>query len=331
MAFLAGEAHKRGLKLGLYAAAGNLTCRNFPGSEGHEALDAATFASWGADFAKLDACHDAPLWGPQYTAWSRALNASERPIVFSCSWPTYYDVCIAQGKSDCGPNPWLSAIVEICNMWRYGDDLQPTWSRPGELGGSGIKDIIEFAAAAHMSRRAPIGPGQFNDADFLVVGCPTDGPCEGGYLPGPPTSDVEQRTQMSMWAIIASPLIIGSDIRGISKTAMDTLSNKDAIAISQDPAGIQGHRVVNNSDGTQVWVRPLTPAHGEAKAVAVALLNAGDAGVVTISVTPSQLGFPAGTDVLVLDVWAGSSSQTHLISSEVGAHATTLLRVSTVS
>ena len=91
MAWLADQAHGRGLKLGLYAAASKFTCRNFPGSQSHEEVDAKTFMDWGADFVKLDSCggflpNGTESWGSQYGRWAAALNASGRQAVFSCSW-----------------------------------------------------------------------------------------------------------------------------------------------------------------------------------------------------------------------------------------------------
>ena len=96
--------------------------------------------------------------------------------------------------------------------------------------------------------RAETGPGAFNDPDFLVVGCPTDRPCEpfsgaGGGPPhsGPPLSAIEQRAQFSMWCVWGAPLIIGSDVRHLDPWALGTLSNKAAIAINQAQHSIAYH------------------------------------------------------------------------------------------
>lgn len=339
MTYLADQAHSRGLQLGLYAAAGKLTCRDFPGSEGFEQLDADTFVSWGVDGVKLDACDDTALWGPQYTKWSQALNTSGKAMFFSCSWPAYFQECIVGNTSSCGESPW-PYIASICNMWRYGDDLQPTWTRGRNThtGGSGLSDIIEWAAADDFAHKAPIGPGAYNDPDFLIVGCPPDSPCEPGYSPGPPINDVEQRTQFSMWSILAAPMILGSDIRYLSSYALETVSNADVIAVSQDPAGHQGLRIVNGTDGGQVWVRNLTAATSEQRAVAVAMFNSGDAATLTMSVTAQQLGFVAGAQLTVKDLWSktvetvgGDDSAASPISRAVATHATAMLRVSSAT
>jgi alpha-galactosidase len=273
MAWLADQAHERGFKLGLYAAASLKTCRKYPGSQGYEAVDAETFAGFGADFVKLDSCGNWALasgpesWAHQYGKWSRALNATGRQIVFSCSWALYYDVCVEhQGAETCGVVPWKGGkgkagdkhdddIRDICHMWRYGADLHPVWAHPEPNpggGGGGVGDIIRFASSSWAADYRTIsGRGAVNDPDFLAVGCPTGGPCApfSHAASGSPShntdavlradaglSDVEQRTQMSLWCILAAPLIIGSDVRRLSATALATLSNKLAIAINQDPA-----------------------------------------------------------------------------------------------
>jgi hypothetical protein len=100
MKWLAEQAHSRGLKLGLYEAASIETCRQFPGSQTHEEIDALTLAEFGADFVKLDSCGGdlggvgPEAWQSQYYRWSQALHKANPNIVFSCSWPVYYDICV---------------------------------------------------------------------------------------------------------------------------------------------------------------------------------------------------------------------------------------------
>jgi hypothetical protein len=249
MSWLADQAHTRSLKLGLYAAASPQTCRQFPGSQGYEAVDAQSFADWGADFAKLDSCgptspaNGTESWYNQYGKWSDAMNATGRQMVFSCSWAVYFTSCAAryppgEWVEQCGPVPWDNHYIsDKCHMCkfrallsllstpdrvsdhactgRYGEDLAPVWSKPARArrgepvgppllsgeGGSGVGDIIEFASGIFSYNwRSVTGPGAFSDPDFLVVGCPTDRPCEGWSQTGQtPLTDIEQRTQFSMW------------------------------------------------------------------------------------------------------------------------------------
>jgi|EP01049_Picozoa_sp_SAG25_P005957 hypothetical protein len=135
MSWLAGQAHVRKLKLGLYAAASPETCRQFPGSQGYEQVDAQTFAAWGADFAKLDSCgptspaNGTESWYNQYGKWSDAMNATGRQMVFSCSWAVYFTMCAAkyppgEWEERCGPIPWDNHYIadkcHMCKIFRAG-------------------------------------------------------------------------------------------------------------------------------------------------------------------------------------------------------------------
>ena len=363
MAWLAAQAHSRGLKLGLYEAASLETCRQYPGSQGHEELDAATLAGFGADFVKLDSCGGDlgakmknESWPNQYLRWSKALNASGRQIVFSCSWAVYYDVCLMKHGNDvatCATAPYdqstESYIADICHMWRYDDDLFPTWSDVSAdgRGGGGVGDIIKKMGGVGWPTsggdggqnftaryREATGPGAFNDPDFVVVGCPTDKPCEG-FSPNDkiPLSDAEQRTQMSIWCMVQAPLIVGSDVRSLSPTALATLSNTDAIAINQDTS----HRPVvlpspsdTVGDGAfpaLVWTRVLADG-----SVALSITNMNDdGGALAAAVAPEALGLDPTRGATAKDVWAGTSSALAAgapVAASVGVHETALFIVS---
>ena len=122
------------------------------------------------------------------------MNATGRPMVFSCSWAVYFTICASKHppslwESQCGAVPWRDGLIgDVCHMWRYGEDLRPQWTDgkegPGRwsngAGGSGVGDVLSFASSFWASawRGAAGSPGRVLDPDFLVVGCPTDGPCE---------------------------------------------------------------------------------------------------------------------------------------------------------
>eukprot|EP00750_Incisomonas_marina_P002005 INCI11891.1.p1 GENE.INCI11891.1~~INCI11891.1.p1 ORF type:complete len:471 (+),score=65.96 INCI11891.1:69-1481(+) len=358
MAWLADCAHEQDLKLGLYAAASVETCRQFPGSQSYEKIDASTFASWGADFVKLDSCGgDLPngteSWANQYGGWSRALNASGRPIVFSCSWAVYFTLCAAQypeaeWESQCGTVPWENGLIrDDCHMFRYGMDLRPIWTdgskpTPG-AGGSGVADVIDFAASYWAAAwRSAGGVGSILDPDFLVVGCPTDRSCEPEAAKelhhtrlvngnrtetDKPLSDVEQRTQFSMWCLLAAPLIIGSDIRNLSATALETLTNEAAIAINQDPLVAPPRLLQKAPGGTQAWAREL--ANGD---IALAVVNMGSSSVqVTDIQIDSFVCASCPRSVKAVDVWNVTAAPVvfnNVIAVEhLQAHETRLLRL----
>lgn len=182
------------------------------------------------------------------------------------------------------------------------------------------------------------GPGAWNDADYVSVGCPLDRPC--GAVEVPPLTPVEQRAQFSMWCMLASPIILGADIRNLSAHALATLSNEAALAISQDVGGVQGYRVsVLSAGAVEVWVRPLGLAARQARndtsrldAVAVALFNRnGPAGLHMTLDFARDLRWPPSATAHVLDVWAGDKTPVTATGSytarPAAAHDVVLLRV----
>eukprot|EP00041_Stephanoeca_diplocostata_P036904 m.1367644 g.1367644 ORF g.1367644 m.1367644 type:complete len:462 (+) comp24953_c0_seq15:96-1481(+) len=357
MAWLIEQAHSRSLKFGLYAAASKETCRQYPGSQGHEETDAATFMAWNADFVKLDSCGGTlnagpEAWADQYGRWSRALNASGRQAVFSCSWAVYFSICAAKfppsaWDEQCGQIPWQNHFIgDICHLWRYGEDLEPVWrsgatpaSPMNGCGGSGIADIIDFAGSFWADAfRGATGPGAFNDPDFLVVGCPTDRPCEphsargttGVAVGAAPLTDREQRTQFSMWCLLGAPLIIGSDIRHLTPTAVATLSNRDAIAVNQDPGAYPAQLVKALANGARVWVRPMV--NGD---VAVAIVNLNDTHAVDVTIALTEIRVDARSDKATsMDLWTKEASPLSsgvLEVQSLAAHDTRLLRIQGLS
>jgi alpha-galactosidase len=210
---LADYVHSKGLKFGLYSDAGTETCGGRPGSKGYEELDAQTYAAWGVDYLKYDWCKTEGLDArAAYRLMSRALQKTGRPIVFSlCEW----------GQS----KPWLWA-AGVGQLWRATGDIQDCWDCSKSWGGMGVAHIIDLMADLYPYA----GPGHWNDADMLEVG-------NGGLSPG------ETRAHFSMWALFASPLMAGNDVRHTPKDVLDVLTNREVIAVNQDPLGIQGRRV----------------------------------------------------------------------------------------
>ena len=362
MKWLATQAHLRNLKLGLYEAASDLTCRQYPGSQGNEERDAKTIAGFGADFVKLDSCSPTSLggtgpeaWQNQYLRWSKALNKANPNIIFSCSWPVYYDTCIMQSGNSiqsCGIAPYQmntsSTITNICHMWRYDLDLKPTWT----MNGNGVGDIIKKMMVTNTpcdeaggynwteTYREITHRGAFNDPDFLIVGCPTNEPCEPNSMQGHTAlSDIEQRTQMSVWCIMNAPLIIGSDIRALSSTAMSTLSNVDAIFINQNEFVRKPFEIdvtqPKDEDGNVIgWARRLNEL-GDVLAIAVIDLR-NDVSVnaslnVNVMLSSLLLNMKNGTELIVKDVW--KKQITELVVGDVygmelnGEHSSKLLLV----
>jgi len=233
--------HSRGVRFGTYSDAGTLTCERYPGMKGHEVDDANTFASWGVDYLKLDGCNNNHSNYPvDYPTAGSALQASGRNITYSCSWPAY----IGGNEST---KPFEAMINSGCNLWRNWRDIQCHWSSLAAI----IDHWGEYGEVLQQSA----GPGHWHDPDMLLVG----NDC---------ISIEEQKTQMAIWSISASPLIMGNDLRNVSDESKRILLNRDAIAVDQDPLGKMGirHPSYTSTSPTQVWFREL--ANGD---VAVAL------------------------------------------------------------
>ena len=233
---LADYVHSKGLKFGIYNCAGVLTCGGYPGTRGYEFLDAKQYASWGVDFLKYDWCSTGAGNGgfsyqqdarASYSIMRDALRKAGRPILFSiCEW---------------GDNqPWLWG-AEVGNMWRVSGDIAHCWDCEQSFGGwasLGIWKIIRL----HPNIRQYSGPDHWNDFDMLEVG--------NGMAPN------EDRVHFAMWCMLASPLMLGNDIRKMSKETLELVTNKELIAVDQDPLGIQGFRYINDN-GFEIWVKPL--------------------------------------------------------------------------
>jgi len=241
MKALADYIHSKGLKFGIYSGPGPTTCAGYAASYNHEQQDANTWAAWGVDYLKYDLCSFTkailkPAAGDDqqkalamieqaYTKMHQSLVNTGRPIVFSVCYSEY--------------SPWRWAPVAGGNLWRTTNDIQPSYESMALIG-------FEQAGLSKFA-----GPGHWNDPDMLEIG-------NGKLNPD------EARTHFSLWAILAAPLLAGNDLSTMDDATKSILTNKEVIAIDQDPLGIEGDRV--HAEGTlEVWAKPL---HGGAVAVA---------------------------------------------------------------
>jgi alpha-galactosidase len=289
---VADYVHARGLKLGIYEDVGTKTCAGYPGSYGHVQDDADTFASWDIDFVKVDWCNvpfgNFPGLTQQqvavqlYTAYSQALKATGRPMFFSiCEW-------------DPKLQPWTWAPA-ISNMWRSNNDYGSQWSQ----------------TLANLDQEAPLakyaGPGHWNDPDILMV--------------GKMATDTESQAHFSAWSMLAAPLLAGNDLRNMSAATKAILTNREVIAIDQDPLGAQATRL-SHTGNADVWTRTL--AGGDR---AVMLLNRGDSAT-KISTTAQAVGLPAAGAYTVRDLWAHTTAESAgVIAASLPAHSAALFRV----
>nr|WP_223256234.1 cellulose binding domain-containing protein [Micromonospora endophytica] len=304
MKALGDYLHARGLLFGIYQAPLDRTCAQYFGSypgatgaQGHEVQDARQFAAWGVDYLKYDWCSPSGTINDQVARFAimrDALAATGRPIVYSINSNSIH--------AKTGPQRnW----GDVANIWRTTEDITNAWNT-GQTNGypMGIQNIINV----NVPLAGYAAPGSFNDPDMMEVG-------RGGM------NDTEMRSHFAMWAIMASPLIAGNDIRNMDAATQTILKNQNLIAINQDTLGRQATQV--SFDGTRrILAKPL--ANGD---VAVALFNQGGS-TTTISTTAAAIG-KSGSSFTLRDAWTNATSTTTgAISASVPAHGTVVYRVS---
>jgi len=276
MKALADYIHSKGLKFGIYSSPGAKTCGGYEGSLGHEDQDAQMYAAWGVDFLKYDLCSmqgdmrklkaeqpnnpddEYKLMIDAYRKMGKALQATGRPILYS----------LCQYGMD---QPWKWGPGVGAQMWRTTDDIDDTYNRM----------MLIASAQAGLAKYA--GPGHWNDPDMLEIG--------NGHM-----SYDEYKTHMTLWVLLAAPLLAGNDLSKMSEPDKGLLMNKEAIAIDQDPLGKQGDRVWQSGDFS-VWTKPLSGGR-----TAVGFINSA-ADQRDFAVDLAEIGFPKGASLH--DVWSG--------------------------
>jgi hypothetical protein len=306
MAWLASTLHEAGFRVGLYTDAGREGCGGaHEGSYGHYQQDANTFAAWGFDAVKVDFCggvrqHLNPK--AAYTSFHDAIqaNSSHRPMLFSiCNF-------LEPGQENGNP-PYAESAF---SSYTFGPSVGNSWRTDTDVGSPGY---VTFATVlrnldADAAHPEAAGPGHWNDPDYL-------GPDQG-------LSAAQFDTQMSMWAMLAAPLMVSDNLTQMSTASLHAVENDEVIAIDQDPAGIQGE-LLSSGGGGEVWVKPLSDGSR-----AVALLNRGSTPL-SIATNASAIGMPGAKRYELRNLWTRRSEATAgSIAVEVPGESTVLLRVS---
>jgi alpha-galactosidase len=313
---LTDYVHSLGLKAGIYSSPGPLTCGHCSGSFGHEDQDAATYAAWGFDYLKHDWCsykpdmegkraaavHHAPaidsitddkllkLMLP-YAVMRSALDQQKRDI--------YYSLC-QYGMGNV--SEWGARVGG--NSWRTTGDITDNW---GSMSGIGFKQngLEKFAK-----------PGHWNDPDMLVVGHVGWGPA----LHPTKLSPNEQYTHISLWCLLASPLLIGCDLTQLDDFTLNLLTNDEVLDVNQDELGKQAGRIAKTGNA-EVWAKPMADGSW-----AVGLFNLGVAPLpVTLDLT--TLGVTGAARVR--DLWTQQDLPpvTGKLTRTLPRHGCALLRV----
>lgn len=300
MKALADYIHGKGLKLGIYSDAAQLTCAGYTASYGFEEQDARTFAEWGIDYLKYDYCNapaDSAEAHRRYWLMAEALKHSGRDIKLGiCEWGQHH------------AEYWASEAGGL--LFRTSGDVRDMWRDVTHQGGMGILDIINITAPLQPFAKKDC----WFDMDMLVVGLYGKGG-PSSDLGGTGCTDAEYRTQMSLWAMMASPLAMSNDLRTANDATKTILLNPEIIAIDQDSLGLCAERRVLTDD-YQVFVRPLS---GNRHAVAV--LNTSDRAL-PFSFSLADLGLTGR--YTLRDVWQHKDikKNARLWQGTVGSHET---------
>lgn len=240
---LADYVHDKGLKFGLYTDIGTTTCAGYPGElqEGDQGnyfqVDAQTFAEWGIDSLKVDGCNvDTRKMGPLYEQFGRALNDTDRRIVYYCSMPFF------QARDEGGPKYKPEEIdfelmAKKCNAWRFFDDINNSWAS--------VRSIIRYYEDGQGTYAKFQGPGAWFDPDMILAGCKT----------GQGITTEQARSQFAFWSIMSAPLLMSNDLRDISPDLKKILQNKGMIWVNQDERGALAQQVLSGDTG--IWLKPL--------------------------------------------------------------------------
>ncbi len=262
---LGDDLHARGLKFGVYSSPGPKTCAGYAGSYEHEAQDVATYCRWGVDYLKYDWCSYGDIAAKQtlpelekqqapYRKMGDILVNAPRDIVFSLCQYGMADV-----------SKWGASVHG--DLWRTTGDIGPSYNSMANIGFGQDKNA-PYAA-----------PGAWNDPDMLFMHA---------------LAPSEQITHLSLWSLLAAPLLIGSDLSKVSQFTIDALSNDEVIEIDQDALGSAARRIAQG-DSTEVWARPLWDG-----TMAVGLFNR-DYDRQSVSISWAQLGLKGAQPVR--DLW----------------------------
>jgi alpha-galactosidase len=306
MKALTDYIHSKGLKAGIYTSPGTLTCAGHVAAYKFEEKDVARYVGWGYDFLKYDWC--------SYSSVGRTdtLPDLQRPYILISE-------ILKKQKRDIVLNLCQYGMGEV---WKWGKEVGGnSWRTAGDLGGSfeGIATALfrdGFDVYSKNNLHLYGGPGAWNDPDYLLVGYLSN--WSGQTVPTPLTPN-EQYTHVSLWAILAAPLIFSGDITRLDDFTLSLLTNDEIIEVDQDPMGKPGYRVSKSGD-SEVWMRQL-----EDGSIAVGLFNRGET-MAKVTAYWSDLGISGKQKVR--DLWRKKDLGNHneKYKARVARHGVLMLR-----
>ncbi len=289
-----------GFKAGIYSSPGPITCAGHTGSHGREAEDAAQFADWGFEYLKYDWCSYSRI--ARGTTLPEQMRPYQRMAALLARQPSDIVFSICQyGVGNV--SAWGRAAGG--HLWRTTGDIEDTWESVRRIG-FGQAGLDLFA-----------GPGGWNDPDMLVIGHLGWGqPLRPSRL-----TPNEQYLHMTLWCLLAAPLMLGCDMTRLDDFTRGLITNGEVLDVNQDPLGRAASRVAVRGP-TQVWARPL-----EDGSVAVGLFNL-DEEPMEVEARWSDIGIVGAWSVR--DLWRGRDlgASTNGWTITVARHGAELLRLS---
>lgn len=302
MKSLVDYIHSKGLKAGFYSEAGENTCGSqWSGQPGgvnggmynHDQQDADLFFKiWGFDFLKVDYCGGLVQKldeKTRYTAIKKAINNTGRTDINfnACRWQF--------------PGTW---VTRVADSWRMSNDINfAPGSKAQWKSILGIIDLNKYLAP-YASQ------GHYNDMDMLEVG-------RG-------LTAEEDKSHLSMWCILSSPLVLGNDLTKMSAETKEIITNAEVIAVNQDTTGLQAHLISDNGAGLQIWAKPLNGK--QSKERAVVLFNRTEAPV-SMSVKWKDLNLAGSATVRNLWSHTDLGSMDSMYTATVPSHGVVMLKV----
>ena len=297
--------HSKGLKAGIYTSPGPKTCAGYEGSYGHESQDARTFSDWGFDFLKYDWC--------SYGKYAGGKTRQDYMRPYQLMWSELQ-------KQD------RDIVLNLCqygmgNVWEWGNQVGNCWRTTGDLGLEHGDDLpgfyhIGFGNARHWQYA---GPGGWNDPDYILIGWVGNAHQMGEGTPTNLTPN-EQYSYMSMWSLMAAPLIFSGDMAKLDKFTLNVLCNNEVIDVDQDPLGKQA-KIIRKADKDFVLAKTM-----EDGSIVVGLFNLENTSA-DIAVSWPDLGITG--KYRVRDLWRQMDLKNaeHQFQADIPAHGVTLIRL----
>lgn len=266
---LVDHIHSLGLKAGIYSSPGPTTCGGCTGSWQHEAQDVQQYVDWGIDYLKYDWCSyaqiaqqlalarlgtNAPAQASTNSPGARRGRGPAVPLTHDEYMKPYLVMGDALAKA---PRDILFSLCQYGNdrVWEWGAQANGnSWRTSGDIFDN-WRSLSNngFRLGGHEKY---VGPGHFDDPDMMVLGVVDVG--SGRNLHPTRLTPNEQYTHMSLWCLLASPLLLGCDLTRLDPFTLSLLSNDEVLDVDQDPLGQQASPVSRDSTAMiEVWSKSL--------------------------------------------------------------------------